>query len=127
MTRKTESLSYPSNPLAAIRELQELDAKPNGVATSRAQSERTPVALPASSEVASPESSEVTPATSSEVASATGSKRAGPVPGRRAKGAEPAVPEQASPLASAVREMLSEPYTSDPKKGPFTVSTVKIP
>jgi len=30
-------------------------------------------------------------------------------------------------MAEAVRKMLSLPYTSDPKKGPFTVSTVKIP
>jgi hypothetical protein len=30
-------------------------------------------------------------------------------------------------MADAVREMLSRPYTSDPNKGPFTVSTVKVP
>jgi hypothetical protein len=26
-----------------------------------------------------------------------------------------------------MREMLAKPYSFDPKKGPFTVSTVKIP
>lgn len=30
-------------------------------------------------------------------------------------------------MADAVREMLSRPYTCDPGKGPFTVSTVKVP
>jgi hypothetical protein len=30
-------------------------------------------------------------------------------------------------MAEAVRAMLARPFTSDPRKGPFTVSTVKIP
>jgi hypothetical protein len=30
-------------------------------------------------------------------------------------------------MANAIRGMLSKPYTADPKRGPFTVSTVKIP
>lgn len=127
MTRKTESLSYPSNPLAAMRELQELDAKPHGIDVNGAAPEPTKVALPASSAVASADSSEEARATSSEVASATRSKKPRPKPGRRARGGEPDSSEEPSPLASAVREMLSEPYTADPKKGPFTVSTVKIP
>ncbi|MBX9625556.1 MAG: hypothetical protein K2X82_17245 [Gemmataceae bacterium] len=30
-------------------------------------------------------------------------------------------------MAEAVWAMLGRPYTADPEKGPFTVSTVKIP
>lgn len=30
-------------------------------------------------------------------------------------------------MAEAVRAMLGRAYTADPEKGPFTVSTVKIP
>jgi hypothetical protein len=31
------------------------------------------------------------------------------------------------PMAEALRDMLAKPYTADVKKGPFAVSTVKIP
>jgi hypothetical protein len=30
-------------------------------------------------------------------------------------------------MAEAVRALLEKPYTADPRTGPFTVSTVKIP
>jgi hypothetical protein len=44
--------------------------------------------------------------------------------------AEPAEHEsggQRHSIADAVRAMLARPYTSDPRRGPFTVSTVKVP
>jgi len=151
MTRKTESLSYPKNPLVALRELQELNDLPpvangNDSTTNRAaeallqSSATSSVVAPAdgsdsahatSSVPSSPESSETAEATGSDDSSATSSatqtrKRK---PATRTKDEEPPDDSVATddPLAAAVRQMLSRPYTADPRKGPFTVSTVKIP
>lgn len=149
MTRKTESLAYPKNPLVALRELQELndpvangnDPTPNRTAEALSQRSAT------SSVVAPEESSEPVNATSSATsnlescgtADATGSVDGSATssatqirkrrPTTRAKEGEPPDDslETGDPLAAAVRQMLSRPYTADPKKGPFTVSTVKIP
>ncbi len=149
MTRKTESLSYPKNPLVALRELQELNDLPpvaNGNdPTSNGIAEALPRSSATSSEVApldssesasatrsatsSPESSATANATGSDDGSATSSATRKRKQTTRTK--EDASPDDAAdtgdPLTAAVRQMLSRPYTSDPRKGPFTVSTVKIP
>jgi len=135
MTRKTESLSYPSNPLAAIRELQELDAQPK-IERKNNQSQKPPmVALPTSRAVSSATGSDETSAASSEKTSATSSEESSAplmrkrktVLSRKDAASKQDQSETADPMAGAVREMLSQPYTADPRKGPFTVSTVKIP
>jgi hypothetical protein len=121
MTRKTESLSYPTNPLAAIRELQELDATSNG------QPETNAVQKPAPLLQTLPTRSAVVNATGSEVGSVTRPRHR---PHTKPVDSRPVEPEpvgKGNPLAQAMREMLAKPYTSDPKKGPYTVSTVKIP
>jgi hypothetical protein len=151
MTRKTESLSYPKNPLVALRELQDLndplpvanghdsttkraaEALPQSSATSRvvAPADGSDSAHATSSVPSSPESIETADATGSDDGSATSSvtqarKRK---PATRPKEDEP--PDDTTgpsdPLAAAVRQMLSRPYTADARKGPFTVSTVKMP
>src|SRR5262245_43002719 len=135
MNRKTESLSYPTNPLAAIRELQELDARPK-LASKSNQAEKPPVvALPTSRAVASATGSDESSTTDSDETDATSSKessapqvrRRKAAPAKKEPGDKPDLNETAGPMAGAVREMLSQPYTADPRKGPFTVSTVKIP
>src|SRR5581483_4199372 len=81
MTRRTESLAYPKNPLAAMRELQELNDLPSVANGNDPAKSRNVVALPTSlpqssatsSAVAPPDSSEVADATSSPTSSAEGS------------------------------------------------------
>lgn len=126
MTRKTESLAYPADPLAAIRELHDLDAQPAGVTVPPAarRSETTSAtALPCPPTTGSAVVDEV----GSEVGSATGRARRHrpPLPEPAPRPVEPS--GRGDPLRLAVRELLARPYTADPKLGPFTVSTVKIP
>jgi hypothetical protein len=151
MTRKTESLSYPKNPLVALRELQELNDLPPVASGNDSTAIRAAEALPQSSATSSvvapadgsdsahatssvsssPESSETAEATGSddgsETSSATQTRKRKPA--TRTKDEEPADDSVATddPLAAAVRQMLSRPYTADPRRGPFTVSTVKMP
>lgn len=155
MTRRTESLAYPKNPLAAMREFQELNDLPSVANGNDPARSRSMVALPSplpqssatSSVVAPPESSEVADASRSPASSAESSAVAdadrsddssATSSGQQGRKRKPAtrtkedVPQDDSadtsdPLAAAVRKMLSQPYKADPKKGPFTVSTVKIP
>ena len=155
MTRRTESLAYPKNPLAAMRELQELNDQPsvaNGNDPAKSRSlVAPPTSLPQSSAtssvVAPPDSSEVADATSSTASSAESSAVADAdrsddssatssvAQTRKRKQVtrtkDELPPDDSAdtgdPLATAVRKMLSQPYKADPKKGPFTVSTVKIP
>ena len=126
MTRKTESLAYPADPLAAIRELHDLDAQPAGVAAAPAarRSETTSAtALPRQQATGGA----VVDEGGNEVGSATGRARRNrpPLPEPAPRPVEPN--GQGDPLRLAVRELLARPYTADPKAGPFTVSTVKIP
>ncbi len=155
MTRRTESLAYPKNPLAAMRELQELNDLPSVANGNDPAKSRNVVALPTSlpqssatsSAVATPDSSEVADATSSPTSSAEGSavadadrsddssatssgqqtRKRKPIPRTKEDQPQDDSADTGDPLAAAVRMMLSQPYKADPKKGPFTVSTVKIP
>lgn len=152
MTRKkTESLSYPKNPLVALRELQELnDLQPvaNGNdPTTTPAAEALPQSSATSSVVAPMDGSELANATSSVTTSLESSARADATRSddssatssatqtRKRKPTTRTIEEEppddptgpGDPLAAAVRQMLSRPYTADPRKGPFTVSTVKIP
>jgi hypothetical protein len=123
MTRKTESLSFPTNPLAAMRELQELDSPPSNEPLPDAAEERdhaTPLPgdLATGSEVSSvvslPERSHV----GGEVAKLPTTKR----PRREVSTSELSV----DPMRAAVKDLLSRPYSTGPKT-PLTVSTVKMP
>jgi hypothetical protein len=75
--------------------------------------------------------------TGSEVGSATNGKRAEaprarPVPERsrsktqEAIAAEPEPAPPGNPLEAALREMLGRAYASDPAKGPYTVTSMKL-
>lgn len=125
MNRKTASLAYPTNPLAAMRDLQDLDAieRPENTATSSAES----------SEVARKPSSERLSV--GEIAGSSAESQAEafieakkPTPKRSSRVRE-SDSEEVSPnaISDAVYTMLQKPYTADSRKGPFTVSTVKIP
>jgi hypothetical protein len=126
--RKTESLSYPSNPLAAMRELQELDALPPQPGQERPQEE-----------VSSPTTLQVAPTTSSQVGSAATVAEANATNGVSARAKAPArkkprgereggtQDDSANPMERALLDMLASPYESDMAKGPFTVTTIKIP
>lgn len=155
MTRRTESLAYPKNPLAAMRELQELNDLPSVANGNDPAKCRSVVALPTSlpqssatsSAVAPPESTEVADATSSltssvessavaeadssddssATSSATSARKRKQITRTKEEAPQDESADTGDPLAAAVRKMLSQPYRADPKKGPFTVSTVKIP
>jgi hypothetical protein len=115
MSQKTASLSYPSDPLNAMRELQELNHK-------------VPEAVPKKDK---PVQGNVT---SSEVANVTSSVAANvtdesPIPKpkvpRKERSPRPEI-EDADPLSDALIQLIAKPYDSDDAKGPFTSTTVKI-
>jgi hypothetical protein len=85
------------------------------------------IPLPVPAPVASPPTLLDSPATGSEESSATGSEVAHTTKPKRVRVVRPEAEETDDPLTSAVREMLGKPYASDTDKGPFTVSTVKMP
>ncbi|MEP7273515.1 MAG: hypothetical protein ABI882_18605 [Acidobacteriota bacterium] len=93
--KKTEALTFPTNPLAAMRELQDLDPAP-----------------PSEAERDEEESSvEVEP----EEAPRSYRQFEGPSP------------RAADPVRQAIIQVLSQPLPADTLKGPFTVTTVKVP
>ena len=144
MTRKTESLAYPTNPLAAIRELGALDTRPSStlpVGYDHIAHESPPEGTrsPSRHQLAA----RPMPATGSAVAN-TGGSEGGSVTGSERQSAprerrqQPAGREATNPsdkesggrgnlIGTAVRSILAQPYSTDPGKGPFTTSTVKIP
>src|SRR5258707_846912 len=104
MTRKTESLSFPTNPLAAMRELQELDTFPSTDPRPEPYPERdqaTP--LPDRHATSSVQSSVVSLPERSEVGSDSAKLSANKRPRREASTAEP----PADPIRNAVKGMLS--------------------
>lgn len=124
--KKTQSLSYPADPLAAIRELQALDRRPEPVPP---EPPGPPAAV--AGEVALP----VAPATGSEAGADPGPEGEGPT--KAGGGRKRETPRRPEPPATAeepkdvmeraILDMLGRPYAADPAKGPFTVTTVKVP
>src|SRR4051812_17366005 len=120
MASKSESLSFPADPLAALRALQDLDAPaaPTAVPTPSPPGERGPAP-------------QATPAAGSEGGNATGSAVAKKPAARRERGGPEGEAKRpgdaADPLGDAVRELLARPYAADGARAPVTVSTVKIP
>lgn len=142
-TRKTSSLAVPADPLAALRALQELDTPRSPVpedATALPVADATGSApLPATGSAVG---SATTPAESNEVANAGGSVVTRPrerdtssatgSAGARSPGPRKIEPTEETadppdPMAAAVRAMLGQPYSGEPAKGQFIVSTVKLP
>lgn len=95
--KKTEALTFPTNPLAAMRELQDLDQPQPPVAEEKEESPE-PVEL-------------------DEVDYNSRGYRQIDSPSSRA----------VDPVRQAILQVLSEPFPGDPLKGPFTVTTVKVP
>ena len=120
MASKSESLSFPADPLAALRALQDLDAP-------AAPPREPPPPVPEEGEPGPP----TAPATGGEGGGTTRGAAATKPAARRGRGApgdEPKRPGDASdPLGDAVRELLARPYAGEGSRVPVTVSTVKIP
>lgn len=95
--KKTEALTFPSNPLAAMRELQDLD--------------------PAPDDKGAPDGDTALTSSELEEETAARSYRQGEAPGSRAT----------DPVRQAILQVLSQPFQGDPLKGPYTVTTVKVP
>src|SRR5262245_15952540 len=121
MTRKTDSLAYPADPLAAIRELQELNPRPGAGQGFTPEPPAPPPTRSSAPPQTRPASIAVADAGGSEGSSATGNEE-GSSPGRRCnKPANRAYADQADaelrgygdPMAEAVLGMLSRPYTAD--------------
>jgi hypothetical protein len=89
--KKTEALTFPANPLAAMRELQDLDPSPSTEPEREVQDE----------------SEEPSPRAPHQV--------------------EQVVTATTDPVRQAILQVLSQPFQGDPLKGPFTVTTVKVP
>ena len=121
MGRKTESLAYPANPLAAIRELQDLDAPENGGHEADQDTESSATTPP----VAQTGGSEVAKAITSEGRVATAPQRRKRVANATSSATATAGPPD--PVREAVLGMLSSPYSGEVNQGPFTTTTVKIP
>ena len=115
MASKGHGLSFPSNPLAALRALQDLDAA----------AAPPPSPIPEEGEPGPPTS----PATGSEGDSATRGAAAKKPGARRVRGGAEAEAKRpgdaADPLGDAVRELLARPYAGEDARAPVTVSTVK--
>ena len=92
--KKTEAFTFPTNPLAAMRELQDLDQP----------AQEPPQAEPSLPE--EPDQLEELP---------------------RAYRAVETTSRAIDPVKQAIVQVLSEPFIGDPLKGPFTVTTVKVP
>ena len=123
MNRKISSLSYPTNPLAAMRDLQELDAVTKPPTQIDSSAESSEVAKKPGGEDSSQRDNE-----DSSAESLTDSQKPTPKRSRRPRSTATEAEEAPSnPMADAVWQMLQQPYTADVRKGPFTVSTVKIP
>lgn len=124
MSRKTESLLFPKNPLAAMRELQNLDAGPSPAEPPEPTEERDhATSLP----VACATGSEVSSVTTLAERSQAGSEVAKFPTARRPRREAASTAEPVDSITDAVKELLSRPYTNGAKKGPLTVSTVKMP
>ena len=119
MIRKTQSLMYPTDPLAALRALQDLDAPTPAPAREPAPGPKPRPPEPASGDAG---------ATGSEGSSATPLAGAPEPAVRRPRPAEPRRdPPAADPMADAVRRLLAAPYADGAGRGAVTASTVKLP
>ena len=117
MAKRTQSLSYPSDPLASLRELQDLDAPGAPSPFDRGPSVRPAVAAPPEADT-----------TGSADGRAPGSAEASGPAAKRPRSGEPKRDKPASdPMGDAVRRLLAAPYGEAAGKGAVTVSTVKIP
>jgi hypothetical protein len=123
MTKKTESLSFPSDPLATMRQLQDLDAPSNDTPPGPPQERDRVTTLPGT-HVTSHETPSVA---TLAVTSRGGNEVTKPPTGKQSR-REPAQAEQErDSISVAVREYLARPYTNEAGKGPMSACTVKMP
>lgn len=119
MKSKNQSLSFPADPLAALRALQELDAP------------AVPAADPTPPISEETEPAPPTTTTGGEGGGATRSPVAKKAAARRGRGSPEYEGEPSSdasdPLGDAVRELLARPYAAEGARALVTVSTVKVP
>lgn len=122
MTKKTESLSFPTNPLDAIRQLQDLDTPSNDTPPGPRQERDRVATLPGTHVTSNEATSVTTPA----ITSGRGNEVAKLPTGTQSQ-REPVPAEQERDLiVGAVKELLSRPY-SEASKGPMSACTVKMP
>ena len=116
MRKKTEGLTFPTNPLATMRELQDLDAPPKApsapqekeVAVQPTRSEVVePIALP-TTDIANPAENTTTLPVAYTTSSTT------------------ALLKKIDPLRDALLQTIQHPIEGDMSKGPFTVSSIKV-
>ena len=139
MRRKTEGLTFPTDPLAAMRDLQNLDAptdteaEANNFAETQTQngahttsstvvlptsSTEGSVSRPASESVPRPNDPLIGSAVSSKVFHTTSSAVVLPTSSTEGNATDP--------LRQAVLSLLAQPLAGDPTKGPFTVTSIKV-
>lgn len=114
MTEKSGSLAYPENPLNDMRELQEL----NPITPEPAKKPRSLNPSKSSSELAN--------ATGSVATNVAEYAKPSDKPTRSNARQKVDGGEQKNQLNEALIQLLSNPYKSETKSGPFTSTTVKI-
>lgn len=115
MSQKTASLSYPSDPLNAMRELQELNHKVPESIPKKDKPTRDNVT-----------SSEVANVTSGVTTNVTDESPVAKPKLPRKERSTKSEKEDADPLSDALIQLIAKPYVGDDAKGPFTSTTVKI-
>src|SRR4051812_19947909 len=106
MNKKTESLSFPKDPLAAMRGLQDLDIPSNDTPTGPPQERDRVTTLPETLVTSNAATSGTTHAVTSR-----GGNEVAKLPTGRQSRREPAPAEPERDLiAGAVKELLSRPY-----------------
>jgi hypothetical protein len=134
-TPKTKSLSLPSDPVARLREMHELDNPPPSPSALEALSHSS-LEAPQHSSVSTllptnastperdnvttqPPSSPPTPPRTNAAVSKRGSTEA------KLRPQEPAAEE--NPVREAMRQALRKPYAAGLQKGPSTATTIRVP
>ena len=116
MRKKTEGLTFPTNPLATMRELQDLDAPPKAPS---APQEKAVALQPTRSEVVEP-----TALPTTDTATPTGNTTALPVAYTTSN--TTSLPQKVDPLRDALLQTIQQPIEGGTSKGPFVVSSIKV-
>jgi hypothetical protein len=126
MRKKSESLTFPSNPLAAMRELQDLDAPAPKRDTPPTPKEKViAVAAPPSTEPTSSIVAETTTLPTNNIPLST-TDHTTTLPVAHTTSNTTALPTQTDPLRAALLQTIQQPVVGDLSKGPFTVSSIKV-
>lgn len=115
MRKKTEGLTFPTNPLATMRELQDLDARPAPTPEPR---EETPPPITSSAAVETASLPTETATTPTDTTTA--------LPVTHTTSNTTALPKKSDPLRDALIQAIQQPVEGELGKGPFTVSSIKV-